>query len=312
MTSHHLAAPEPERSETVALLALLRAAPGGVRWGDIAQEVKLSGSAQAVLDRVRGADAALFPDPALDDAVRSADVELGEWERDGLDLVTVLSGRYPHRLASVFDCPPFLFARGLVVPEDRGMSVVGSRNASPKGLALARCAAGLLAERGLTVVSGLAEGIDAAAHREALALGARTVAVLGTGIRRSYPPANRGLQEQIAARGLIISQFYPDQPPTKTTFPMRNVTMSGYGLATIVADAGEHSGSRIQARRAADHGRRVILSARVVANTRWGAEMASEPGVAVAGSERELADGIDQVLADSAENLLKTLGLALV
>jgi DNA processing protein len=162
----------------------------------------------------------------------------------------------------------------------------------------------------LTVVSGLAEGVDAAAHREALALGARTVAVLGTGIRRSYPPANRDLQGQIAARDLVVSQFYPDQPPTKTTFPLRNVTMSGYGLATIVAEAGEHSGSRIQARRAADHGRRVILSERVVAATSWGGVMASEPGAAAVRSERELADAIDQVLNDSSENLLAALGLA--
>jgi DNA processing protein len=298
------------RDETVALLALLRAAPRGVGWSDIGQEVLFTGSARAVLDRLRGAEAALFPDPALDEAAVLADAELGAWDAAGLDLVTVLSDRYPQRLAGVFDCPPFLFARGELIPEDRGMSVVGSRRASAEGLQVARCAARLLVERGLTVIAGLAEGIDTAAHLEALALGARTVAVLGTGIRRCYPPRNRALQDEIAANGLVISQFYPDQPPTQTTFPMRNGTMSGYGLATIIAEAGEHSGSRIQARKAADHGRRVILVEKVAATTEWGAAMAGEPGVAVAGSERELAAAIDQVLEDSNRSFLKALGLA--
>jgi DNA processing protein len=171
-------------------------------------------------------------------------------------------------------------------------------------------AARLLAQRGLTVIGGLAEGIDTAAHKEALRLGARTVAVIGTGIRRCYPASNRALQDEIAAKGLVVSQFYPDQPPTQTTFPMRNGTMSGYGLATIVAEAGEHSGSRIQARKAADHGRRVIRARRVAASTEWGARMASEPGVAVAGTEREMAAAIDQVLEDSNNEFLQALGLS--
>jgi DNA processing protein len=120
-----------------------------VGWSDIGQEVLFTGSARAVLDRLRGAEAALFPDPALDEAARLADAELGAWEAAGLDLVTVLSDRYPQRLASVFDCPPFLFARGAVDPQDRGMSVVGSRRASAEGLEVARRAAGLLVEREL-------------------------------------------------------------------------------------------------------------------------------------------------------------------
>jgi DNA processing protein len=298
------------RPETVALLALLKAAPRGVRWYDIGEEVRFAGSALAVLDRVRGADAALFPDPALDRAVAEADAELAEWEAAGLELVTVLSERYPQRLAGVFDCPPFLFWRGTLDAGDRGMSVVGSRRASEEGLAFARTAARLLAERGLTVVSGLADGIDAAAHAEALRLGARTAAVIGTGIRVSYPRSNRALQEEIAAKGLVVSQFYPDQPPTQTTFPMRNGTMSGYGLATIIAEAGEHSGSRIQARKALDHGRQVVLSAQVAVSTSWGAAMAAEGSAQVAGSEQELAAAVEQVLEDSGDGILEALGLS--
>ena len=301
---------DDERCETVALLALLRTAPRGVTWGDIAGEVRLVGSAVAVLDRARDAQGTLFPDPALDDAVARADTELAEWEAACLDLVTVLSPMYPIHLAGVFDCPPFLFVRGKVVPDDRGMSVVGSRKASTEGLEMARLATRLLAKRDLTVIAGLAEGIDTAAHREALRIGARAVAVIGTGIRQYFPVSSRLLQDEIATKGLVISQFYPDQSPNKTTFPMRNGTMSGYGLATIVVEASEYSGSRIQARKAADHGRPVILSQQVVAATEWGREMAQNPWVSVAGDGDSMAAAIDQVLADGSDDFLKSLGLA--
>jgi DNA processing protein len=301
---------EPSRAETVALLALLRVVPPGVTWSDIAQEAQFAGSAVAVLDKIREENGALFPDPALDQAIAEADRDLKQWEQARLGLVTVLSGRFPSRLASVFDCPPFLFTRGKLIPDDPGMSVVGSRKATPEGLKTARCAAQLLVQRNLTVIAGLAEGIDTEAHREALTLGARTVAVIGTGIRRNYPASNQDLQEEIARKGLVISQFYPDQPPTKATFPMRNGTMSGYGLATIVVEASEYSGSRVQARKAADHGRRVILTKQVASSTSWGAVMAAEPGVAVVGSRQELADAIDQIVADSSDDFMKALGLA--
>lgn len=291
-----------DRSETVALLALLRAAPSGTVWSDIACEVLDEGSAIAVLDATQDG---LVADPACDEARAAAEAELRAWEADGLDLVTVLSERYPRRLASVFDCPPFLFVRGNLIPQDRGMSVVGSRKASAEGLEMSRVAARLLAERDLAVISGLAEGIDTAAHQEALRIGARTVAVIGTGIRRYFPAANRRLQDEIASQGLVISQFYPDQPPAKDTFSMRNGTMSGYGLATIVVEAGEHSDSRIQARKAADHGRPVILSHSVATTTQWGREMASSPWVAVADSSESLADAIDLALADANDDALQ-------
>lgn len=112
----------------------------------------------------------------------------------------------------------------------------------------------------LSVIAGLAEGIDTAAHRAALVAGGRTVAFIGTGIDKRYPAANIEIHDEIAHSGLVLSQFYPGAGPTKHTFPMRNVLMSGYGLATIVVEAGEYSGSRIQARTAGEHGRPVILT----------------------------------------------------
>src|SRR5581483_252563 len=108
-------------------------------------------------------------------------------------------------------------------------------------------------------ISGLAAGIDTAAHTAALESGGRTVAVIGTGITRCYPAANIELQEAIAHSGLVLSQFWPESSASKASFPMRNATMSAYGRATIVVEASEQSGARIQARLAVAHGRPVVL-----------------------------------------------------
>ena len=147
---------------------------------------------------------------------------------------------------------------------------------------------------GLTVIAGLAAGIDTAAHQAALDADGRTVAFLGTGITQSYPASNRALQREIADRGLLLA-VYPDAPPTKHSFPMRNATMSGYGLATIVIEAGEHSGTRIQARVAGEHGRPVILTDRVAATTTWGAALVERPNVYVVGSLAELAQAVNDI-----------------
>ena len=111
----------------------------------------------------------------------------------------------------------------------------------------------------MTVVSGLAEGIDTAAHTAAIAAGGRTVAVIGTGLRRAYQSVNAGLQDRIAREHLVLSQFWPDAGPTKTSFPMRNAVMSGYAAATVVIEAAWKSGARMQARLALEHGRPVFL-----------------------------------------------------
>ena len=285
-----------DRAETIAVLTLLRIASRKGSWGDISGDVRLAGSAVAVLDEIKAERDGLLPDPEISDAETIAAANLADWEAQGLNLVTVLSSDYPAQLAGVFDCPPFLFYKGTLIANDQGMSVVGSRRSSARGEDIARTAARLLAERGLSVIAGLAEGIDAAAHREALRVQARTVAVIGTGINKYYPAANRKLQVEIENKGLVISQFYPDQPPNQTSFPMRNGTMSGYGLATIVVEAGEHSGTRIQARKAADHGRPVIIFEDVAKGTTWGKELSNRPWVSVFGTASELTAAIDQVL----------------
>lgn len=279
-------------TETAALLALLRIAPRGTGWGEIAARVSAEGSAQTLL---LGAADALFPNPETEAALDQAASQLCTWRAAGHQLTTVLEQEYPHQLRDIRDMPPFLFYTGDLRTEDPGMSVVGSRLASKRGLSIARSTAELLVERGLTVIAGLAEGIDTAAHRAALSMGGRTVAIIGTGITRRYPASNADLQDEIARRGVVVSQFYPDAPPTRSSFPMRNVTMSGYGLATIVIEASEHSGSRIQARVAGQHGRPVILTSNVVESTSWGRALVGNPNVFVASSISEMQEAIHAV-----------------
>lgn len=277
--------------ELAALLTLLRRRSGGAGWNEIAAEVAAAGSAVAILKE----SDALFAAPDLELELKQAQADVRAWADAGYQLVTVLDPQYPSRLLGIREIPPFLFYEGRLAEPDDGMSVVGSRSATDWGLRLAAEATRLLVSKGLTIIAGLAAGIDTAAHEAALGAGGRTVAFLGTGITRSYPASNRALHREIADRGLLVSQFYPEAPPTKHSFPMRNATMSGYGLATIVIEAGEHSGARIQARLAGEHGRPVILTDRVAATTSWGAALVERPNVYVVGSLAELAQAVTDV-----------------
>jgi DNA processing protein len=191
--------------------------------------------------------------------------------------------------------PPVLFTRGRPEPDTHAVAVVGSRSASDTGLRIARAVSTSLADRGVTVVSGLAKGIDTAAHEAALEAGGRTVAVIGTGIRQAYPASNRGLQQRIAEAGLLISQFWPEAGPAKHQFPMRNAVMSGYAAATIVVEAGPTSGARIQARLALEHGRPVLLTSQVM-DQEWAQAIAGRPGVQVVHSTTDLLDVVDDIL----------------
>jgi DNA processing protein len=181
--------------------------------------------------------------------------------------------------------------------DDRlGIAIVGARKASDKGRRRAYELAHTLAERGVTVVSGLAAGIDTAAHTGALAAGGRTVAVIGTGLRRFYPAANRELQEEIARTGMVLSQFLPDAPPTKHSFPMRNAVMSGYAGATVVVEAAWKSGARMQARLALEHGRPVFLLDSLLEHD-WAHEYAKRPGVSIVSTADEVGERLSEVVA---------------
>lgn len=275
--------------ERAALVALLRR--GDRPWPELTDQIETVGSARDVLENALDASGqgALFDtEPATD--LESVAAEIAAWEREGMRLVTILDDDYPLYLRLVHQRPPFLFLRGTPVSDDLRVAVVGTRTPTPEGIAHARAIAGGLAERGVTVVSGLAAGIDTAAHGTALAVGGRTVAVIGTGLRRSYPAQNARLQQEIAERGVLISQFWPDAPPSKTSFPMRNAVMSGYSLATVVVEAAYRSGARMQARLALEHGRRVFLM-RSLMTHEWAREYATRPNTTV-------IDGPDDVFAE--------------
>lgn len=285
-----------EHEERAVLVALLRARPQGMRWGEITADVLETGSAIEVWNRV--VPATLTgpvgePDP-LDAAAR--DINL--WAGQGHEFLTILDAAYPSRLRGIHQAPPVLFARGSLTPHGVAVSVVGSRKASDRGLTIAANIAHELVSHGVTVVAGLALGIDAAAHRAALAAGGRTVAIIGTGINKVYPATNRDLHEEIASRGLLLSQFWPDAPPQKHNFLMRNATMSGYGLATVVVEAGEHSGARAQARMAVEHGRPVILTDLVVERNEWARALIGRPGIHVADDLRSVLDVVNELITE--------------
>jgi len=285
----------PDVEQHAALVALLRAKVRGYTWHDVATDVWMVGDAMA-LWRDRATGDGLVADPRTGAELASAREDVLRWRDQGLRLISILDEDFPARLRDIREAPPFLFASGHLTPDDAGMSVVGSRKASDRGHQVARAAAQILADKGLTVIAGLAEGIDTTAHETALEAGGRTVAFIGTGITRHYPARNRALQEEIARRGLVLSQFWPDAAPTRHSFPIRNSAMSGYGMGTIVVEAGETSGTRIQARVAVEHGRPVILTDMVAERTRWGAALVGRPGVRVVTGAGDLSRTIDEVL----------------
>jgi DNA processing protein len=191
-------------------------------------------------------------------------------------LITVLDDDYPANLRLVPDAPPFLFYRGTLEPADaRSIAVVGTRNATADGLSRAARMARGLAHAGIVVVSGLAKGIDTAAHTAAVEVSHRTVAVTGTGIAAPvYPRENASLATQIIEhRGAVISQFWPTDPPDRWRFPARNITMSGFTQGTVVIEASSTSGAKMQAQAARRHARTVFLLRSLAAAQPWAQRM---------------------------------------
>ena len=283
--------------EGAALVALLRERPGKRTWAEITAEVIEVGSAVAMWESLLPATLMSVGNP---EPIATAAQDIAGWTQDGTRFLTVLDSDYPARLRSIHEAPPVLFTRGGLRDNDLAVSVVGSRRASDRGLKIARSVAESLVRRGISVVAGLAAGIDTAAHVAALAAGGRAVAVIGTGINRQYPVTNRGLHAEIAEQGLLMSQFWPDAPPRKHTFLMRNATMSGYGLATVVVEAGELSGARAQARMAVAHGRPVVLTDLVVERNEWAKALLGRPGVYEAASTADVMAVVREVIDSDA------------
>lgn len=240
--THHF----PDSAQTRAMVAL--SALPGVGDVTIARQLAEYGSADAVLLR--------YPLAAREAALAVADAVLAATHRIGARACVGTDTDYPARLHELHDAPAVIFARGTIAAaEPPAVAIVGTRMASSYGLRVARAIATACARAGATVVSGLARGIDGAAHESALAAGGRTVAVLGTGLDVFYPRSHRSLQENIARDGLLLSELPPGASGHSGTFPRRNRIIAALADVTVVVEAGHKSGALITADQAIELGR---------------------------------------------------------
>ena len=185
-----------------------------------------------------------------------------EWEsiqKEGITVLTWEDEEYPRRLKEIDQPPPVLYVKGKLSPEDEWpVAIVGTRRVTAYGRQVTDEIASTLSRNGLTIISGMARGVDAIAHQAALNAGGRTIAVLGCGVDRVYPPEHKGLSERIVEQGALISDYAPGTPPEASNFPPRNRIISGLSMAVVVAEAGQRSGALITASFAADQGRDVF------------------------------------------------------
>jgi DNA processing protein len=229
------------------------------------------------------------------EACSRADVALSTGASAGMDVVPWFDSRFPALLNCTPDAPPVLWIRGSAGALSRpAVAIVGSRAATTYALDVGRRLAGELAERGVVVVSGLARGVDSSAHRGCLDEGGATVAVLGSGLDRIYPPEHGDLAQVIAGQGVVVSELGPGAVPVPENFPLRNRIISGISLAVVVVEASEKSGSLITARCAMEQGRDVM----------------AVPGSVLTGRNRGshslLKDGAKVV--ETADDILEELG----
>jgi DNA processing protein len=238
--------------------------------------------------------------PKLSAKIRDADQldvqrEIDLCREHGIAILTESHPDYPRTLREIHDPPGALFVRGGLLPQDAlALAIVGTRHATVYGLRQAERLANSLGRAGLTIVSGLARGIDAAAHRGALASGARTLAVLASGVLSVYPPEHDTLAAEVAAQGAVISESPPLMEPLAGAFPQRNRLISGLSLGVIVVEAGDRSGALITARHAMEQGREVF------------AVPGSVESRSSRGCHQLLRDGA--TLCESADDVLEALG----
>ena len=259
-----LSSVEADSSDRMATITLAMLPKIGPRT--LVTLIEHFGSARAVLSAT-GPELAQVTGvgPKLIHTIRTAhhhvDLEgLTQWCREN-DSQMVVRGtsQYPHRLEDLPDAPPMLFVRGEITTDDQlAVAIVGTRHATHYGLKQAERFGYALAKAGVTVVSGLARGIDAAAHNGALNGGGRTLAILGSGLGQIYPSEHQGLAKAVAADGAVISEYAPDAKPRGGMFPQRNRLIAGLSLATLVVEAPDRSGALITARMASEQGRDVL------------------------------------------------------
>jgi DNA processing protein len=268
---------------------------GSAPWTHLAGAIEERGSAIGLLEPQEGSQEDLFPVEGARIGLDKMQEYIDTLSDEGIAVVTVLDSAYPVNLRMVHDRPPVLFVRGeLSQQDDRSIAIVGSRKASPGGRKRAQAVVSSLLQRDYVITSGLAAGIDSVAHCAALEAGARTVGIIGTGLRHSYPKSNAHLQADLANKGAVLSQFWPGQEPRRWTFPQRNAVMSGFARATVVIEASEISGVRIQVRFAREHGRPVFLFRSVLEHD-WARLAAEQSGVYVIDDGEQIADHLERL-----------------
>ena len=264
-------------------------------WRRVGECLHAGDTPGRILERVLGEQRAV--PPAHPSALRSKAIDALERAAGrGITLVGWSDAAYPAALSAIVDPPPALWVRGNVAAlSGPAVAIVGSRAGSPYGLTVAERLGADLAARGVVVVSGLARGVDSAAHRGALAAKGATLAVLGSGADVIYPAEHKGLARDIEIDGAVMSELAPGTPPQKRFFPLRNRLISGLSRAVLIVEAGEKSGSLITARCALDQGREVL----------------AVPGNILSGRNRGghalLRDGAK--IVESADDILEELGV---
>ena len=232
----------------------------------------------------------------------------------GAQLISINDARYPPRLREIFDPPPVLFARGRVdLLATLMVGVVGTRRPTAYGTTVASRLSRDLALAGLTIVSGMARGIDTAAHRAVLEAGGDTVAVFGCGVDEVYPSENRKLREQIAEKGLTLSEFPMATPAYPQNFPVRNRIISGMGAGVLVVEGGEYSGSTITAKLAIEQNREVFaIPGNVTSKMSWGPNLLIKQGAKLIQEWNDVAVELKpedrRRLVDQCRNKLKING----
>ena len=216
------------------------------------------------------------------------------------EIIKIGDTEYPELLEGTAEAPRFLYLRGnaSLLHDTRTVALVGSRNASDEGIGNTRRVATVLGNNGITIVSGLARGIDAAAHRTALENGFKTIAVIGTNLNQYYPSENRDIQLEIERKGLVISQFSPALKTERWFFPMRNGVMSGLSRATVIMEAGETSGALKQAEFATKQGRLVLIPQNAFSNPAisWPRSLVDK-GAIIVRTPKDIIDTLSERLA---------------
>ena len=266
-------------------------------------------SFQALLDHFRSPSAVfsatihdLFAIPGISKKSAAAIISFNDWdtilrqldklEKIGIYIITCLDELYPRNLLNIYDRPAFLYVLGHLEKDDINLAIVGSRNASTYGRYTTDRISRELALRGITIVSGMARGIDSCAHRGALAAQGRTIAVLGSGLDVIYPPENKKLFADISQNGAVISEFPLGTQPLSYHFPARNRIISGLSHGVVIVEAGEKSGSLITARLAMEQGRDVFaIPGTIDSASSRGTNRLIKQGA-------KLIDNIDDILED--------------